>query len=130
MAQRTPTPGAQHPAEWREDLNPQAMAGQNEGIAGPHPESDAATAYEVKELHRRLRDAFSDDELKRIPVLPAGARLEQGATYLDLHRPGAHEFTARGDESAGPQNWYVLKSSVGYPVWNRLLAVIGASTMS
>ncbi len=130
MAQRVPTPGAQHPAEWREDLNPQAMAGQNEGIAGPHPEDEAASAYDVKDLHRRLRDAFTDDELKRIPVLRAGARLEQGATYIDLRRPGAQEFTARGDESAGPQNWYVLKSSVGHPVWNRLLAVLGAAPTS
>lgn len=106
MAQRMPTPGAQHPAEWREELNPRAMAGQNQGVAGPHPEleNEAATVYEVSELHRRLRSAFSDDELERIPVLPVGARLEQGATYLDLHRPGAHEFTARGDELAGPQN--------------------------
>jgi hypothetical protein len=102
------------------------MAGQNQGAAGPHPEQEAANAYEVKDLHRRLRDTFTDDELKRIPVLRAGARLEQGATYLDLRRPDAREFTARGDETAGPENWYVLKSSVGYAVWNRLLTVVGA----
>ena len=54
--QRIPRPGEQHPEQWRDDLSPNAMAGQNVGAAGPHPELDARTAYELKDLHRRLAD--------------------------------------------------------------------------
>lgn len=122
MPEKLFRPGEKHPEPWREDLNPDAMAGQNIGTAGPHPELDARTAYDVKALHRRLVD-FTDDELKQIPVLPQGSRLEQEATYIDLRAEQPVEFTARGDEEAGPQNWYVPKAVVPYPLWNRLLSV-------
>ena len=119
---RIPRPGEQHPERWRDDLNPDAMAGQNLGAAGPHPEQDARTAYEVKHLHRRLRD-LSDDDLKQIPVIPAGSRLEQGATYIDLAQDEPREFTAMGNMEAGARNCYVLKSAVDYQIWNRLIGV-------
>jgi hypothetical protein len=115
-------PGEQHPDQWRQDLNPDALAGQNIGTAGPHPESDARTAYDVKELHRRLAQ-FSDADLKQIPVLPPGSRLEQAATYIDLQADEPVEFTARGDETASRANWYVPKDSVDYALWNRLRGV-------
>ncbi|MEN9567373.1 MAG: hypothetical protein RLZZ69_2569 [Cyanobacteriota bacterium] len=35
------------------------------------------TAYEIKELHGKLED-FTSDELKQIPVLKLGTRLQQG----------------------------------------------------
>src|SRR5205823_10692004 len=73
------------PEGWRADLNPDLMAGQNVGLEGPHPEkaSGVKTAYDIKNLHDRLQD-LHDDDLKQVPILPEGARLEQGATYLDL----------------------------------------------
>ncbi len=80
MPRKIGHPGEQHPEPWRSDLNPDAMAGMNVGTAGPHPELDARTAYDIKRIHRQLQE-FPDDELKRIPVLPPGSRLEQGATY-------------------------------------------------
>ena len=122
MTERAFRPGEQHPEEWRRDLNPDAMAGQSIGHAGAHPEKDAATAYEVKTIHRQFH-GFSDDELKRIPILPRGARLEQGATYVDLQDEGLREFTATGDMQAEPNNWYVPKSEVDYQLWNRLIGV-------
>ncbi len=122
MPEKIFRPGQKHPEPWREDLNPEAMAGQNIGTVGPHPENDARTAYDIKDLHRRLHD-FTDDELKQIPVLPRGSRLEQEATYIDLRAAQPHEFTARGDEVAGPENWYVPKNVVGYGLWNRLIGV-------
>jgi len=122
MSNRVPQPGAQHPEEWRDDLNPNRMAGTNQGIAGPHPEVGARTAYDLKNLHRRLSD-YRDDELKQIPVLPEGSRLEQGATYVDLVQDAPREFTATGDMSAGATNCYVLKSTVDYTLWNRLIGV-------
>src|SRR5438105_1008421 len=68
--------GMQHPEEYRSDLNPNANAGQNIGVAGTHPEKGARTAYEIKELHRQLNE-MSDADLKQIPVMPMGSRLEQ-----------------------------------------------------
>jgi hypothetical protein len=115
-------PGQQHPERWRDDLNPNAMAGQNLGLDNPHPEQGARTAYDLKEVHDTLRD-LTDDGLKQIPVLPEGARLEQGATYLDLHDPRRREFTATGDMQAGPGHWLVPKDAVDYQLWNRLRGV-------
>lgn len=109
---------------WDRDLRPNSSAGQNEGVAGIHPEKadDARTAYDIKELHRQLSE-FTDDELKEIPVLPAGTRLEQNATYIDLRAEQCKEMTARGDMEAEPENWYVPKSEVDYQLWNRLIGV-------
>jgi hypothetical protein len=112
MAGRTPQPGALHPDRWRDDLNPNADAGQNRG-GDSDRSADAPTAYDVKELHRRLSE-YGDDELKRIPVVPAGARLEQGATYIDLTAEQPAEFTATGDMEAGRQHCYVSKRDVEY----------------
>ena|SRR5581483_3531326 len=122
MPERIPRPGSQHPEEWRRDLNPDAMAGQNVGGVGPHPEIDARTAYDIKDAHRNLQ-ALADDDLKQIPVLPRGTRLEQGATYLDLRDLDAGEFTATGDMEASQGHWYVPKTQVPYPLWNLLIGV-------
>jgi hypothetical protein len=69
---------------------------ENLGAAGPQMASPAPTTYEVKAAHRQLSD-FSDEELKRIRILPAGTRLEQGATYVDLKDLTKGAFTARGN---------------------------------
>lgn len=119
MPEKIPRPGVQHPPEWRQDLNPTPMGGQNIGTANPHPEQGARTAYDVKELHDQLQ--LLDEDLKQIPILPEGSRLEQGAVYLDLRRTEDGEFAARGDMVVPPGSWYVPKSSVSYDVWNRLL---------
>ena len=115
-------PGEQHPEGWRDELNPNRMAGQNVGVDNPHPEQASRTAYDVKDAHRLL-SGITDVGLKQIPVLPTGARLEQGATYMDLHDPQRHEFTATGDMSAGEDNWYVPKDGVDYQLWNRLRGI-------
>jgi hypothetical protein len=122
MPNRVPNPGAQHPERWRDDLNPDALAGANIGTAGPHPELDSATAYGRKGLHQQLRN-YTDDELKQIPVLPEGSRLEQGATYIDLAADAPQEFTATGGMKAEANNCYVPKSAVDYTIWNRLIGV-------
>ena len=115
-------PGEQHPEAWRNDLNPNRMAGQNIGLDNPHPEQTARTAYDVKEAHRQL-EGITDDGLKQIPILWPGARLEQGATYIDLRDRGRREFTATGDMSAGEDNWYIPKDAVDYELWNRLIGI-------
>jgi hypothetical protein len=118
-------PGEQHPEEYRRDLNPDAMAGQNLGIRGPGPTSDIArsrSAYDLKDAHRLLQD-MDDDVLKGIPILPPGSRLEQGATYLDLADPNPREFTGGGNQTVSPDSWIVPKARCDYNIWNRLIGV-------
>lgn len=109
---------------WDHDLRPDSTAGQNEGVAGLHPEKadGARTAFDIKELQSKL-DGFTHAELKQITVLPEGSRLEQNATYIDLRLRYPEEITARGDMEAGPENWYVPKSEMDYQLWNRLIGV-------
>ncbi len=122
MTDRSPMPGEQHPEEWRQDLNPDANAGQNYGRAGAHTEQPMRTAYDIKELHDAIA-GVSDEELKDVPVLVEGTRLRQGATYIDLQTPDRQEFTATGNIEAGRDNWFVPKSEVDYQIWNKLIGV-------
>lgn len=105
--------------EWQQDLNPNPKAGQNYSIGGS---GEALNAFDIKELHEKL-EGFSSDELKQIIVLPPGTRLEQGAKYVDLNDPERKEFTAMGNMEAGTDNMYVLKTEVGYQIWNKLIGV-------
>lgn len=111
-----------HPEEWAGDLEPDHMAGQNIGEMAAEREKGLPTAYDVKEVHRSLR-GFTDDDLKSIPVLPEGSRLQQGATYLDLSDARREEFTATGDMEAESGKRYVPKDEVPYPIWNRLRGI-------
>jgi hypothetical protein len=122
MTERQSQPGDQHPERWRQDLNPDAEAGQNHDGSAHEPLTDARNAYEIKDIHRQFH-GFTDDELKRIPIVPAGTRLAQGAVYVDLLDPQLREFTATGDMSAGPNRWYVPKREVDYQLWNRLIGI-------
>jgi hypothetical protein len=120
---KTQGPEHKHPEPYQHDLNQEAAAGQNFDRIGPHPEKDnPRTAYDVKEAHRQLVD-WTDDELKQIPLMPAGARLEQGATYVDLRDPARREFTATGDMQVPSDGLYVPKSDVDFRTWNRLLGI-------
>ncbi|HWQ32019.1 MAG TPA: hypothetical protein VNQ79_03980 [Blastocatellia bacterium] len=114
--------GTQHPEEYRDDLNPNAGAGQNIGTTGTGPLNDARTVYDIKELHRRMHD-FGDAELRQIRILPVGSRLQQGATYIDLSDPHPTEFTATGEMTVEPGHFYAAKSDVPYQLWNRLIGV-------
>lgn len=110
------------PDAFDRDLHPDPLAGQNFGERTADREQELPTAYDVKEVHRSLSE-FQDDDLKQIPVLRPGSRLQQGATYVDLSDPGRQTFTAMGGMSAGPENVYVPKDQVPYPLWNRLLGI-------
>jgi len=112
-----------HPPEWQRDLNPDFLAGQNFTVGNANAGKDWPTAYDHKEVHRRLSESLDDDELKQIPVVPRGSRLEQGATYLDLQHEPRVPFTATGNMEAGPNNAYVPKARVEYRIWNRLIGV-------
>ena len=113
-------PGDQHPERYRHDLNPDPTAGQNHGV---HDSGEMGpSAYDVKDVHRTWRD-LSDADLKQLPVISEGTRLEQGAVYLDLNDPDQGEIKALGNMEAGSQHRYVAKSAVPYPLWNALIGV-------
>ena len=94
--------------------------GQNTGPGLTEREMPLPTAHEVKGVHRRLRD-LPDDELKQIPILPVGARLQQGATYCDLAADRPEEFKSTGAVTVEPGHFYVPKDRVPYETWNRLI---------
>jgi hypothetical protein len=120
MTSRIYRPEQKHPQPYQDDLNPDASKGINWGLVGPHPEKHSPrTAKDIKELHRELSD-LQDDQLSRIPVLPAGSRLETNATYINLSQPSIGEFTAKGEEEVSEQDWIVPKSEVDYELWNLL----------
>ena len=111
-----------HPDQWADDLNPNRMSGQNIGPLSASSERGVRTAYDVKEVHQTLGE-LGDEELKRIPILPAGTRLQQGATYVDLRGLERTPFTAMGDMTAKEMNWYTPKDQVPPTLWNRLIGV-------
>ena len=94
-------------------------AGEN-GATATEREVEFRTAYDVKEVHRALRD-FSDDDLKQIPIVPEGMHLEQGATYVDLAEEPVAELKVNAGVIARPGQFYVPKSRVPYTIWNRLI---------
>jgi hypothetical protein len=117
---RKPQETPLHPEKWQRDLNPDHLAGQNIGTASAAQERGLRTAHDIKDLHRSL-DGFGDDDLKQIPILEPGTRLQQGATYIDLAERPPQEFTARGYMVSGQDNAYVPKDRVPYEIWNRLI---------
>jgi hypothetical protein len=119
-ATRLPQGERKHPDEWADTLNPNRMAGQN---VGPADEREVAvqTAYDVKEIHRALQ-GFRDDELKQVPILPVGSRLQQGATYVDLADDDREEIKPTGGLAAERGHYWVPKDRVPYEIWNRLVA--------
>ena len=115
--------GQRQPGGWARDPNANRMTGQNLGSRSADQERALRTAFDVKELHSSLSGDFTDDELKSIPVIPEGQRLQQGGIYIDLSEQRRREFTATGDMVAGPRNLYTSKSDVPYALWNRLMGV-------
>ena len=122
VSQKPGTPSDKQSDQWQEDLNPNPMAGQNDGVETNQEGRYDLTAYDIEELHDRLND-FTEDELKQIPILKPGTRLQQGATYIHLNDPQRQEFTGMGDMSVEENNLIVPKSRVGYQLWNRLLGI-------
>lgn len=116
-------PGPKQPTDnFDQDLHPNMLAGVNHAELGPLPAKAGLTLYDFKDVERLLH-GLTDDEMKRIPVIPQGNRLEQGATYIDLRDENGREFNALAGMMAGPDNLYVPKSDVEYVLWNRLRGV-------
>jgi hypothetical protein len=108
-----------HPDEWQRDLNPHHLAGQNIGAVGDAAEATRGTAFHLRKRGMDL-GPLDDNDLKQVPILESGARLQQGATYIDLTDPVPTEFKASGDLIAAPNRAYAPKDKVPYEIWNRL----------
>lgn len=121
MADDKPQTQQKHPSPWQEDLNPDHMSGQNIGVQSAG-DGQTLTAADIKELVEELQD-FTMDELRQIPVLRAGTRLQQGASYLDLRDPQGEAFTATGEMTVEDDDWYVPELATPYQFWNRLLGM-------
>ncbi len=115
----TPQHESKHPEEWSEDLEGDRLAGQNVGPEAGRPGDEGLTAGDIPELREKLT-GFRKDELDRIPIVPEGQTLRQGASYLDLGDAGGSEFTATGEMTAGSDQRLVDKQAVDYEMWNRL----------
>jgi hypothetical protein len=117
-----------HPSEWRDDLNPARMEGQNIGASSKRNDSIRRTAADINVLAERLH-SFTRDELLQIPLVPAGTKLKQAAVYLDMRIPSSVPFAATADITATEMNYYAPKAETPYELWNRLVAALGPATM-
>lgn len=111
-----------HPDPWQRDLNPHYLDGQNVGARSDDVRDDMRYASHIKQLTRHL-DGFTLDELDQIPVLLPGARLSQGAVYVDVTDPKRPVFRAEGDMRVPRDHYLVPKSAVHYAHWNRLIGL-------
>src|SRR5687768_1258551 len=115
------------PTQWAHDLNPPRagnIIGRKEtGVAGPeNARLPDRTLADVKAAHALLA-SLNGDELRRIPVLAVGARLEHGATYFNVAAPERGVFVANAPTEAGPDDLFVPKRLTPYDLWNRLRGV-------
>jgi hypothetical protein len=100
-----------------ENSNQDRFAREARGVEEAAPER---TAFHLRKAGLDL-GRIDDDELKQVPVVGAGTRLQQGATYADLTQQPPQEFTARADMRALPGDAYAPKDRVPYEIWNRLI---------
>ena len=99
---------------------PKAVRAEQNGVATVDREVQWQTAYDVKEIHRALRD-FADDDLKQIPIVPEGQHLEQGSTYIDLSEEQPTEVKVNAGVVAYAGHYWIPKHRVPYTIWNRLI---------
>lgn len=110
-----PTGPAPEGEDFAVDIAPDTSAVETGGHA-----DESRAAVDDKVLHERL-DMLDRDELSRLSILEAGARLEQGGTYVDLDDLARGPFKAVGAHEADAEHRYVAKRDTDYELWNRLV---------
>ena len=118
QVERQPVAHPKTAEDYSEDLNPDEFAGEDHGPQGNFS-TFGLTAADIKELRNTLAD-LTDDELKNIPIVPLGSRLEQGAKYIDLQHLEQGEFVATASMVSDEDHYYVPKKETDYLLWNRL----------
>lgn len=102
-----------------------------------HPERPSAvasgeaprTAAHIHEARLQLVD-WNDDDLGLVSLLPIGARLDEGALYVDLRDPARREFTGTAEMRVPPDGLYVPKAAVEPRIWARILGVRTAERLT
>ncbi len=107
------------------DLRPKEEQGENSGVGSEHSPNRLMRAYDDKSLVDSMQN-FNSDELKAILIVPTGAKLEQGAHYVDLNDPDHMEILASGENPVTPHleaqqgQKLVPKSQTDYELWDKL----------
>jgi hypothetical protein len=109
-----------HQDEWQENLSPGHLLGQNIGPPADELGPSYMTAFHLRKRGHPVA-GLEDEELKQVPLVPAGSRLQQGATYVNLAEDPWREFTATAEITAASEDAYVPKDRVPYEIWNRLI---------
>ena len=104
--------------DFARDVNPEPMAGMNVANEGPDT-TQGTPASELKDLRNALPN-IPDADLKNIPIIAEGVRLEQGKKYIDLNKLDEGEFTGMAYHEAKAGSRLVAKDAVDYDTWNRL----------
>lgn len=128
LPQAKPQDRAKHPEDIERELSPGVDAVRTRGTARA-TEPKTRPASELKDVVRVLH-GFTSDELRQIRVVVPGSRLAPGATYLDLREPSRGAFVAPEESYAGKDAWFVPKTEVIPPLWNRLLRTEGAGSLA
>ncbi len=102
-----------------EDFEADLVNDPTSGQPGTGHADESHNATADKELHTLL--GLDSDDLDRIPVLEAGAKLKQGGTYVDLNDPERQPFKAMGGHEAGPRDRFVSKKDTDFEMWNQLV---------
>lgn len=77
-------------------------------------------AADVQREHRVLREVPASS-LDGVTLLPAGAPLERGERFLDLHDPARGEFPGDGHSRVRPGRRVIARRDVAPDVWRNLL---------
>lgn len=107
------------------DLRPKEGQGTNSGPGSETRTERLMRAYDDKSLVDAMKD-FNSDELKQILIVPVGAKLEQGAKYIDLNDPQRMEIIASGENPVTPHleaqsnQKLVPKTETDYEIWAKL----------
>jgi hypothetical protein len=111
---RTPKQQARqkHPDEWQQDLNPNHLAGQNIGRESEERERADMTAFHLRKRGYDL-GGLDDNDLKQVPVLAEGTRLQQGATYVNL--PTRSRVSSRRRETSRPKRATPTRQRTRFP---------------
>jgi hypothetical protein len=77
------------------------------------------SSADEQEIHERMAE-LNAEELAHLPILAAGAEMENGEAYLDLDRLEAGPFAASGNQRAERGSRIVAKRDLDLPLWQKL----------
>ncbi len=100
---------------------PQTHPSANIGKHSLADDPNHRTAADYKDLVRMFRERFTINELRAMPIVPAGTPLKDQAVYIDLAARDSGPVTAHDGVAARADQFLVPKNEVPYDLWNRLL---------